>query len=123
MELSNEELMFFATRQKAKDVYLSLQEKLLEKTGVTLTVHKTQISFYSRRVFACVWHPPVKRLGEASIMVTFYLPWALESSRLFGRAETMPGRFTCHVVLSEPGQLDEELSGWLEEAYMFACRP
>jgi hypothetical protein len=115
--------MFFAARPQAQDAYLILREKLFEKEGVKLTVHKMQISYSSRRVFVCVWHPPVKRLGEKAIMVSICLPWALESPRLFGRAEPKPGRFTCHVVLNGAEELDEELMGWLEEAYMFACRP
>ena len=122
MELSERERLFFALRPQALPAYLALREKLLGNAGVTITVHKTQISFYTRRMFACVSTPPVKRLGEMAVMVSFVLPWPLASGRLFGRADG-PGKHTCHVTLSGAEQLDEELTGWLEEAYMFACRP
>ena len=122
MEISEGERLFFSFRPQALPLYLLLRERLLENAGVTLTVHKTQISFYTRRLFACISTPPAKRLGEEAVMVSFVLPWPLASQRLFGRADG-PGKHTCHVVLSQAEQLDEELLGWLEEAYMFACRP
>ncbi len=89
---------------------------------VTASVIKTQISFGTRHRFGFVWHPPVKRLGEKAIMVSFHLPWPLDSPRLFAGAEPKPGRFTCHVAVTQEGQVDEELLGWIEEAYQFACR-
>ncbi len=122
MDFSAQELLFFAARPKAQEIYLVIRDKILGLSGVTLSVHKMQISFYARRAFACVWHPPVKRLGEEAMMLSFYLPWPLESPRLFGRAEAKPGRFTCHIVVTEAAQLDPELLGWLEQAYMYACR-
>lgn len=123
MELTDAERLFFAARPQALAIYQQVKERLLDKKGVTLTVHKTQISFYARRAFACVWHPPVKRLGEKAVMLSFFLPGAIHSSRLFRQVETKPGQYTSHVVVSETEQLDQEMLVWLEEAYSFACRP
>jgi hypothetical protein len=123
VELLAAEKLFFIKRPQAESVYFVLREKLLNMPGVTASVFKTQISFGARRVFACVSHPPVKRLGEKAVLVSFHIPWQLDSPRLFARAEPKPGRFTCHVAVTEESQVDAELLGWIEEAYQFACRP
>ena len=38
----------------------------------------------------------------------------------FAAAEPCPRRWTHHVIVSQAGQLDGELMGWLQEAHDFA---
>ena len=49
-----------------------------------------------------------------------YLAYRLSSPRIAVATEPYPNRWTHHVVISEAGQIDEELLGWLREAYDFA---
>lgn len=54
--------------------------------------------------------------------VAFWLTRRLESPR-FRRIETITPRTHLHLLrVTEPGQLDSELSGWLREAYDNGCR-
>ena len=54
------------------------------------------------------------------MLLTFGLSYRKDSPRIAVATEPYPGRWTHHVLLTEPSQLDEELLGWVEEAYTFA---
>ena len=43
-----------------------------------------------------------------------------ESERVAAKTEPYPGRWTLHIVVSRPEELDEELLSWIREAYDFA---
>ena len=43
-----------------------------------------------------------------------------DSPRVAAASEPYPGRWTHHILVTEAGQIDEELMGWLREAWDFA---
>ena len=117
-------LMFFNEHQNALELY-QIFEKLLYSTFpiVNKRVQKTQITFFSRHVFSCVSFAKVRRkaeLPEGYIVITIGLPAPLESDRVAVKVEPYPGRWTHHIVISKPEELDEELVSWIKEAYAFA---
>ena len=86
-------------------------------------VQKTQISYSNRYIFACVSFARVKRKAElpnGSLVLTIGLSAPLNSNRIAQKSEPYPGRWTHHIVISRPEELDEELLGWIWEAYNFA---
>ena len=88
-------------------------------------VQKTQITYDHRHVFACVSFARVKRKAELPgtwLTLTLGLPYPLDSARVAGKTEVYPGRWTTHLVLGSQEELDEELMGWLDEAYAFSER-
>ena len=52
--------------------------------------------------------------------MTVGLPYRPDSPRIAASSEPYPGRWTCHILVSEPGQIDGELMEWLQEAWDFA---
>ncbi|MBR4428048.1 MAG: hypothetical protein IKS78_01730, partial [Clostridia bacterium] len=73
--------------------------------------------------FACVSFARVLRKRdqpEGSLVLTLCLPAPLSSARAAVQTEPYPGRWTCHLVLKGPEELDGELLGWLREAYEFS---
>jgi len=80
-------------------------------------VQKSQISFYGPRLFAMVSRP--KRKKDPGIVVSFGLGRREPSPRIWVAVEPYPSRWTHHVAITEEGQLDGELLGWLEEAWRF----
>ena len=86
-------------------------------------VQKTQISFYGRHLFAAASLPVRRRKDwpKMCLMVTVGLPYRLDSPRLAAASEPYPGRWTTHFVLSSQSELDEELFGWVREAWDFAA--
>lgn len=92
---------------------------------VTVKVQKTQITFSARFGFAWFWLPDrrVKGCPEAKLMVSFGLDHRVESPRIFAAVEPYPNRWTHHVPVATPAELDGELLDWLEQAYAFGQRP
>ena len=123
-ELDLETLMFFDEHQDALDLYQDFEELLYGMFPyVNRRVQKTQITFVNRHVFACVSFARVKRkaeLPEGYMVITLGLPAPLESERVAVKTEPCPGRWTHHIVISRPEELDEELVSWIGEAYAFA---
>ena len=54
-------------------------------------------------------------------MITLGLPYSLDSTRVAVKTEPYPGRWTTHIVIGKKEDVDEELLGWLAEAYDFAA--
>ena len=101
------------------------QRVLAEVDGVRIQVRKTQISFADRYNFAFVSRLPVRRKAErpaAWITVSFGLRRREPSGRIDAAVEPYPERWTHHVMISDPAQIDDELMGWIREAAVFAAR-
>ncbi len=119
-------LLFFDAHRGALPLFEALDEGLAARfPEAQKRVQKTQITYFHRRVFACVSFARVKRkaeLPEVWLTLTLGLPYPLESERVAVKTEAYPGRWTTHIVLGSPEELDGELFGWLQEAYDFSER-
>lgn len=92
--------------------------------NTVIKVQKTQISFYNRRLFACVSFARVRKKAdcpEPFLVVTFGLDHKVESPRVDVATEPYPNRWTHHVLLSDAAEIDEELMRWIQEAGRFAA--
>ena len=89
---------------------------------VSVKVQKSQISFYDRHLFAAASIPLRRRKDwpKTCLLVTFGLSRRVEDPRIAVAVEPYPNRWTHHVLISEPGQIDAQLMAWLEEARTFA---
>lgn len=122
--LREDTLMFFDGHRDIYPLYEAFEDRVLRlypQTGIR--VQKTQIAFYNRHMFACVsfLRPGRKaELPESYFVLTLGLPYPLESERVAVKTEPYPGRWTTHIVLSAPEELDGELFDWVEQAYAFA---
>ena len=124
-ELDADTLMFFDQHMDVLPLYQAFEEILFDSFSVVnKRVQKTQITFSNRHVFACVSFARVKRKNELPmrfIVITLGLPAPLDSERIVVKTEPYPGRWTHHIVVSTPEELDEELLSWVREAYDFAA--
>jgi hypothetical protein len=83
-----------------------------------IRVSKSQIAFRRKRNFALVWMPEqYLKWKAAPLVLTVLLPWRDESPRWKQVVEPYPGRFTHHLELYETADIDEEVVGWLREAW------
>ena len=116
-------LFFFDGHGAELELYQALFTRLEAAfPEASVKVQKSQISFYNRHLFAAT-SLPLRRRKEwpkVCILVTIGLSYRLSSPRIAVATEPYPNRWTHHVVISEAGQIDEELLGWLREAYDFA---
>ena len=123
-EPDSDTLLFFNNHFKALEVY-RVFEDLLYKTfpNVNKRVQKTQITFSNTHVFACASFARVRRkaeLPDGYMVITLGLPVSLDSDRVAVRSQPYPHRWTHHIVVSTPEEIDDELLSWIGEAYAFA---
>ena len=119
-----QDVLFFFDGHTAE---LALFQSLVQAMEATLPpirvkVQKSQISFYGRHLFAAASLPIRRRKDwpKDCLLVTAGLPYRPDSPRVAAAAEPYPGRWTCHIPVSEERQIDAELLGWLREAWDFA---
>lgn len=121
--LSTDELIFFGTYPAMLPVYEFLRGKLVAQyPDMGVAVRKTQITLRNRYGFAMVSLPWRKVRGRPReyMVVSFVLPYRKESPRIESSVEPYPNRWTHHAVITQISEIDEELLGWLTEAYDFA---
>ena len=123
MQLQSDELLFFNAMPQMLPIYEVLREKLIAAyPDVTIKVSKMQISFSNRHIFAMASLPWKRRKGwpEEYLLVSFGLSYKKESPRIAYAVEAYPNRWTHHVLVSRPEEVDEKLLSWLQEAYTFS---
>ena len=119
--MSPEELLFFDAMPAMLPVYEALREKLLSAyPDLGIRVTKTQISFKNRYIFAVVSFQRVPGCPKEHLLVTFGLGYPKQDPRIPLVTEASPNRWTHHVPVTAPEQLDRALMDWIDEAYQFA---
>ena len=121
--MTDEELIFFQRMPEMLPVYEKLRGLLAAAyPDMGLKATKTQISLRNRYVFAAVSLPWRKLKGwpEKYALVSFGLGWKLEDPRIIQAVEPYPGRWTHHVLLEKPEDVDGQLMDWLDQAYGFS---
>ncbi|MFH5835002.1 DUF5655 domain-containing protein [Proteiniclasticum sp. C24MP] len=116
-------VQFFERMPQAQPLYEKLRDNIIKKfPDVAVKIQKSQISFSNRHQFAFVWLPvrKMKNRPERYIVVSFGLPYRIESSRIIEAVEPYPSRWTHHLIIADPLEIDGELMKWIEEAYNFA---
>lgn len=118
-------LQFFEVMPGALPLYEQLLELVRQTVGTfSIWVQKTQITWSNRYVFACISFAkvrPAKLRPQTYLVVTFGLDHRVESPRIDIATEPYPHRWTHHVLISAPEEIDNELLGWVREAYDFSA--
>ena len=120
--MTQDELQFFAGHGAALPIYTELRSRgFAQWPDVEVRVARTPITFKARYGFAFV---STRRMGrrcpEVFIIVSFGLGREVRSERIFAASEPYPNRWTHHVIVASPDEVDGELMGWLAEAHDFA---
>ncbi len=122
--ITTDEKLFFSQHAAVYPLYELFLQRLLDAFPDTrVKVQKTQISYYNRHLFACVSFQRVMRkteLPDAYFVLTVCLPAPLGSPRVAAKTEPYPDRWTTHLVISGPTDLDDELFSWIAQACDFA---
>lgn len=121
--MSTDELLFWDRWPRLLPLYELLRECLMSAyPEMKIKVSKSQISFYNRHMFAMA-SPPVRRRKEwpkEFMMVSFGLSYQIDSPRIAMSVEAYPNRWTHHVIVESPEDIDGTLLGWIHEAYLFS---
>ena len=121
--MSPDELRFFDKMPAMLPVYARLRGQLAAAyPDLGIRVGKSQISFRNRYGFAAASLPwrRVKGWPAEYLLVTFGLARRLDDPRIAQAVEPYPNRWTHHVLVQTPEEVDETLLRWIDEAYWFA---
>jgi len=111
---------FFHDRPLELNLYSVFAAAVRERLPQTITrFRRSQITFAGRRGFAAVWIPPFKVRGrpEHYIVVSFAADRRIDHRRIVSVAEPYPHRWTHHVLVSCPEDVDDLLLDWVEQAF------
>lgn len=122
--INGDTLFFFDGKPHALELYTALAERIcaeLPDTGIK--VQKSMITFANKHGFAFASHPRRKAegYGKDYLIVSFGLEHSMESPRLIASSEPYPNRWTHHAAVFAPEDIDDELMGWIREAYEFSA--
>lgn len=121
--MTDDELLFFDSMPQMLPIYEAFCQGLADRgLAFTAKVSRTQISLRNRYVFAAVSLPwrKVKSWPEEYLLVSLGLSYRKESPRVAVATEPYPNRWTHHILLTTPKEVDAELLDWTEEAYQYA---
>ncbi len=109
---------FFAGKPLAMEMFRLISQQVDSIGAATIHVSKSQIAFRRRRNFALVWMPDqyLKR-QTVPLVLTVLLRHQDRSPRWKQIVAAYPGRFTHHLELRRLADLDEQVRGWLREAW------
>ena len=118
-------LFFFNEHPQAVPLYEAFEARLLsELEGVAIQPQKSQITLKNRRVFGAVSFLPARKAKDRPdpyLTITLGLNRRETSPRIDQASEPYPGRWTHHIVIGSPAEVDGELMVWVKEAYDFAA--
>lgn len=83
-------------------------------------VTKSQVAFRRRKGFAYVWRPGRYVRSEVPAVLSIALPVRLDSERFKSVVHPAPEVWMHHLELTDPGQVDDQVRGWLADAYASA---
>ena len=116
---------FFAERPELLPVVRPFLLGALERWPETeILTQKSQVSLRGPRPF-CALSTHVRFPRQRSphyVTLSLFLPRRLDSPRIPAAVEPYPGRWTHHMPLFSPEELDAELWAWVDEARAFRCK-
>lgn len=126
MDHDDELMRYFAPAPEMLPVYRVFEDRVVERCvprgPLTIRVQKTQITFSNRYNFACA-SLPIRRKRDwprPCLMITFGLEHRLEHPRIAVATDPYPNRWTHHVIVARPEDIDDELISWVVAAYDFS---
>ncbi len=109
---------FFAGWDDSRRVFEALSRAADTVGPAQLRVTKSQVVFRRGRAFAWAWMPGAYLRGaHAPLVLTLSLRRREVSPRWKEIVEPAPGRITHHLELRSAADIDEEVQGWLQEAW------
>jgi hypothetical protein len=97
-------------------------QSAVERVGeATVVVSRSQVAFRRRRGFAYVWRPGQYVRSEVPAVLSVALPREVASPRFKQVAHPSTTVWMHHLELHEVTEVDDQVFGWLAEAYRSAC--
>ena len=112
---------FFARQDESRGIFEAVRRAVKAIGPAELLVGKSQVSFRRRKAFAWVWMPGQYLRGiSAPPVLTLSFRSRDTSPRWKEIAEPRAGRLAHHLELYSIADVDDEVRGWLRDAWAAA---
>jgi hypothetical protein len=113
---------FFDGYPRSKILYEAVKNTIAQIGTAEIHVTKSQVAFRRRKNFAWVWIPGRSLRGKklAPLVLTFSLTRSDPSPRWKQIVQTAPRRYTHHLELFSPVDIDGQVCDWLLNAWKSA---
>jgi hypothetical protein len=112
---------FFEGHDESRQLFEALRDAVNAIGPSEIRVTKSQIAFRRRKPFALVWIPGKYLHGKvAPLVLTFSLHNRDASPRWKEIVKVSERRFTHHLELHSIKDIDDEVRGWLTDAWLSA---
>jgi hypothetical protein len=98
-------------------LYRAVEDAVAQIGEAGVRVTKSQIAFRRRKGFAYVWRPGQYVTSDVPAVLSISLPQAVVSDRIKSTAHPSKNVWMHHIELRDLAQIDDEMRGWLAEAY------
>lgn len=113
---------YFEGKEPSRQLFDCLRDVIESLGTAEVRVTKSQVAFRRRQTFALVWIPGKYLRGNSAPLVpTISLHHRDSSPRWKEIVVAAPGRFTHHLELWAMGEIDDEVHGWLQAAWVEAA--
>lgn len=108
---------FFDGYPRSRQLFDRVHEMADGLELVEIKVTKSQAALTAGKAFVRAWIPPKVLRGRGALLVlTFVFNEKDPSPRWKEIVEPRPGRFTHHLEINDPADIDEQVRGWLAKA-------
>ena len=109
----------FAGRDESRRIFDALRATIESFGEVSIRVSKSQVAFARRRNVAVAWTPDryLEEKVSAPLVLTLSFHRHDDSPRWKQVVATGDGRYTHHLELRAPEEIDDDVRGWLAEAW------
>lgn len=113
---------FFADSPAGLVIFEQIARSIAELGEVETRVTKSQIAFRRDVAFAFVWRPGRYVRSSVPVVLSIALPTRLDSPRFKEVAHPSPKVWMHHLEVDDVSQVDDEVRGWLSQAWGHAAR-
>ena len=114
---------FFAGHPQELCAYRALEEAVRARIpDMTVRVMKSCVAFDDGRPFCYVSRQRCGGRKGANILVSFGLDAPIADSRIAAAVKPYPNRWTHHVPVGDPEEVDAQLLAWIDWAHAFSKR-
>lgn len=108
---------FFDGFPDGLSLYQAIAQTIRQIGPATVRVTKSQIAFRRRKGFAFVWRPGQYVRSDVPAVLSLVLPYEIASHRFKSVVHPAAGVWMHHLELRTIDEVDDEVRGWLNEAY------
>lgn len=108
---------FFDGHPEGLAIYRAVARAVDDIGEAGLRVTRSQVAFRRRRGFAYVWRPGQYVASDVPAVLSIALPRRVESDRFKSVVHPATRVWMHHLELGDAFEVDDEVRGWLREAY------